>query len=143
MTGNSSFGMTRLFIDSSLALAAALAVTTGCSTMSRTEKQLAKVDSFDFPDIPSIGNLPPVRPRHAGLAYSSNTLIISYDDGIGNGPLRKALSKYGAEIIYDYSIINAFAIRIPEGKTLEETAKYFRKVKGVVDVSKNAAYRQD
>lgn len=135
--------MTSPFTNSSFVLFAAIVAMTGCSTMSRTEKQLSKVDSFDSPDIPSIGKMPPARPRQVGLAYSPNTLIISYDEGIGIGPLKKAVSKYGAEIIYDYGLINALAIRIPEEKTLEETAKYFRKVKGVVDVSKNAGYRLD
>lgn len=135
--------MTRLFKDSSFVLVTAIAVAAGCSTISRTEKQLSKVDSFDSPDIPSIGDLPPIRPRQAGLAYSPNILIISCDEGIGKGPLVKAVAKYGAEIIYDYSIINAIAIRIPEGKTLEEATKYLKKVKGVIDVSKNATYRLD
>ena len=135
--------MTRLFKDSSFALVTAIAVAAGCSTISRTEKQLSKVDSFDSPDIPSIGDLPPIRPRQVGLAYSPNILIISYDEGIGKGPLVKAVAKYEAEIIYDYSIINAIAIRIPEGKTLEEATKYLKKVKGVIDVSKNATYRLD
>ncbi len=132
--------MTRLFIDSSLALVAAFAVATGCSTISRTEKQLARVDSYDSPDIPAIGELPPVRPRQAGLAYSPNTLIIYYDENVGREPLRKAAAKYKADVVYDYGIIDALAIRIPEGKTLEEAAKYFRKVKGVIGVSRNEIY---
>ncbi len=121
-------------------MAAALTVATGCSTISRTEKQLAKVDSFDSPDIPAIGELPPMRPRQVGLAYSPNTLIIYYDEGVGNGPLKKAAAKYKADVVYDYSIIDALTIRIPDGKTLEEASKYFRKVKGVVGVSRNEIY---
>ncbi len=135
--------MLKVFTDSSFAFAAALALVTSCSTISRTEKQLAKVDSYDSPDIPAIGNVPPTRPRQTGLAYSPNTLIISYDETIGVGPLKKAIAKYGAEIVYDYSIISALTVRIPEGKTLEESAKYFRKVKGVLEVSKNAHYFVD
>lgn len=131
------YDMTRLFTDSSLALVAAFAVATGCSTISRTEKQLARVDSYDSPDIPSVGKLPPIRPRQAGLAYSPNTLIIYYDEGIGQGPLKKAVSRFNADIVYDYSIVNALTVRIPDGKTLEEAAKYFSKVKGVIGVSRN------
>ena len=97
----------------------------------------------DSPDIPSIGELPPLRPRQAGLAYSPNTLIISYDETVGKEPLVKAVAKFGAEILYDYSIINALSIRIPEGKTLDESAKHFRKVKGVIEVSKNSVYHLD
>ncbi len=129
--------MTRLFTDSSFALVAAFAVVTGCSTISRTEKQLSRVDSYESPDIPAIRNLPPVRPRQAGLAYSHNTLIVYYDEEIGQGPLRKAVSRYKADIVYDYSIVNALTVKIPDGKTLEDAAKYFGKVKGVIGVSRN------
>lgn len=135
--------MTRLLTDSSLALAAAFTVATGCSTISRTEKQLARVDSYDSPDIPAIGELPPVRPRQAGLAYSPNTLVIYYDENVGKGPLKKAAAKYGADVVYDYGIIDALTIRIPDGKTLEEATKYFRKVKGVVGVSRSEIYDLD
>ena len=136
-------GMERLFKDSSLAFVAAISVAAGCSTISRTEKQLAKVDSYDSPDIPAIGECPPSRPCQSGLAYSPNILIVSYDEAVGKGPLKKAVSKYGAEIIYDYNIINALTVRLPEGKTLEQGADYFRKVKGVIEVSKNSIYRLD
>lgn len=127
----------RLLENSSLTLAAALSVTVGCSTISRTEKQLAKVDSFDSPDIPAIGERPPLRPRQVGLTYSVNTLIIYYDDGVGNGPLRKAAAKYRADVVYDYSIVGALAVRIPDDRTLEDATKYFKKVKGVIEISRN------
>ncbi len=130
--------MTRQVIDTSFVLATVFTMIAGCSTISRTEKQLAKVDSYDSPDIPAIGNMPPSRPRQTGLAYSPNTLIIYYDESVGSGPLKKAAAKYRADIVYDYSIIDALTIRIPDGRTLEEAAKYFRKVKGVIEVSKNA-----
>ena len=130
--------MTRFLINPPAMLAAIIAVAAGCSTMSRTEKQLSRVASFESPDIPAIGELPPVRPQQTGLAYSKNTLIISYDDGIGKEPLKRAIRKYGAEIIYDYRIINALAIRIPE-----ESIEYFERVKGVVGVSKDRVYQID
>ena len=102
--------------------------------MSRTEKQLARVDSFESPDIPSLGNVPPMRPG-SGLEYSKDVLIVSYDKEIGKEPLRKAIKKYGADIIYDYRIVNAIAVRIPESKRLDESVQYFEKVKGVLQVS--------
>lgn len=135
--------MTRFLINPPAMLAAIIAVAAGCSTMSRTEKQLSRVDSFESPDIPAIGELPPVRPQQTGLAYSKNTLIISYDDGIGKEPLKRAIKKYGAEIIYDYRIINALSVRIPDGKTLDESIEYFERVKGVVGVSKDRVYQID
>ena len=135
--------MTRSLINPSILLAAAVVVACGCSTMSRTEKQLSRVDSFESPDIPAIGELPPVRPQQTGLMYSKNTLIISYDEGIGKVPLQRAVRKYGAKVIYDYRIISALAVRIPDGKTLDESIEYFEKVKGVVSVSKDRIYQID
>ena len=118
-------------------------VMSGCSTMSRTEKQLAKVDSFESPDIPFPGMLPPERPRNTGLEYSKDVLIISYDAEIGKEPLRKAINKYGAEVIYDYRMVNAMAVRIPDPDKMEEMIARFEKVKGVLQVSRDQIYHLD
>ena len=122
-----------LSISAVLCLTAVLAVFSSCSTMSRTEKQLAKVDAYESPDIPAPGALPPVRP--SGLEYASDVLVVTYDIEIGKEPLKKAIRKYGASIIYDYRIVNAIAVRIPESKRLDESVQYFEKVKGVLQVS--------
>ncbi len=119
---------------------AVLAAAVGCSTISRTEKQLSKVDSYDSPDIPAIGEIPPVRPRPVGLAYSSeNSLIVFYDENVGLEPLRKAIRKYGARVTYDYGVIHALALKMPDGKDIDDAAAYFRKVKGVLEVSRDHA----
>ncbi len=135
--------MERQFEYSSFLIAAAIIAASGCSTISRTEKQLARVDSYDSPDIPAVGELPPARPEQAGLAYSPDILIVSYDPAVGSGPLKKAAAKFGAEILYDYNIIDALAVRIPAGKTLEDGEKFFSKVKGVLEISKNSVYHLD
>ena len=72
--------------------------------------------------------------------YSPNVLIIMYDTEIGKEPLAAAVRQYGAEIIYDYSIIPGMAIRIPEGRTLEEAIAFFKKVDGVLTVEKDRIY---
>ena len=118
-------------------------LTTGCSTMSRTEKQLAKVDSFDYPDIPSPGMTPPMRPVDSGLIYSRDVLIISYDVEIGKEPLKKAVKKHGAELVYDYRMVNALAVRIPDPDRMDESIAFFEKVKGVLRVSRDQMYRLD
>ena len=128
------------YLSSSLAV---LLVIAGCSTMSRTEKQLARVDSFEAPDIPALGQIPPARPEMSGLEYAKDVLIVSYDAEVGKEPLKKAINKYGAEVIYDYRIINAIAVRIPESKKLEDSITYFEKVKGVLQVSKDRVYHLD
>ncbi len=69
--------------------------------------------------------------------FSPNTLIIMYDAEIGKAPLAKAVSSYGAEIIYDYSIIPGMAIRIPEGTDIRRAISYFKNVKGVVSVERD------
>ena len=66
--------------------------------------------------------------------HSPNVFLIMYDAEIGKDPLLKAIKEYGCEIVYDYGIINGMALKKPEGKTLEETMEYFKKVKGVTSV---------
>jgi len=105
--------------------------------MSRIEKQLAKVDSYDSPDIPAPGMAPPVKPLSSGLEFSSDVLIISYDLEIGKDPLKKAIRKYGASIIYDYRIVNAIAIRLPDPSKIDDAILHFEKVKGVLQVSRD------
>lgn len=119
-----------------MSLPAALMILSGCSTMSRTEKQLARVDSFDAPDIPAPG-MAPSRPSDSGLEYSRDVIVVSYDIEIGKDPLKKAIRKYGASIIYDYRIVNAIAIRLPDPTKIDESVAYFEKVKGVLQVSRD------
>lgn len=118
-------------------VASAIIALAACSTASRTERQLDRIGFSDFPDIPAASLVPPARPRTGGLEYSSNTLIISYDMDVGRNPLLKAIKKYKASIIHDYSIINAIAIRIPEDKTLDESIVHFESVRGVIQVSED------
>ena len=69
--------------------------------------------------------------------YSPHTLIIMYDTEVGKVPLSDAVKSYGAEIIYDYSIIPGMAIRIPDGSDIHKAIAYFREVKGVVSVERD------
>ena len=69
--------------------------------------------------------------------FSPNTLIIMYDTETGKTPLLEAVGSYGAEIIYDYSIIPGMAIRIPEGTDIHKAVAYFKKVEGVVSVERD------
>ena len=71
---------------------------------------------------------------------SPNTLIIMYDTEIGKEPLQRAITQYGAEIIYDYSIIPGMAIRIPEGKDIKYAIVFFKEVKGVTSVERDHIY---
>ena len=128
--------MTRSVLYLTQSAAVAMLLLYGCSTMSRTEKQLARVDFLESPDIPSPGVMPPLRPTAAGLEFAKDVLVINYDVEIGKEPLKKAIRKYGASIIYDYRIGNSVVVRIPDPAKQEEAVLYFEKVKGVLQVSR-------
>ena len=66
--------------------------------------------------------------------HSPNVFLVMYDKEIGKEPLLKAIKEYGVEIIYDYGMISGMALKKPENKTLEETMKHFKQVKGVSNV---------
>lgn len=66
--------------------------------------------------------------------HSPNVFLVMYDAEVGKEPLLEAIKTYKCEVIYDYSIINGMALKKPEGKSLEETMRYFKGVKGVLTV---------
>jgi len=69
--------------------------------------------------------------------HSPNTLIIMYDEAVGNAPLLAAVKAFGATLIYDYGKAHGIAIRKPDSKTLDETIAYFKQVKGVTHVERD------
>lgn len=71
---------------------------------------------------------------------SMTNLIISYDPEIGKEPLLAAITDYKAQILYDYSIITAIAIKIPEGTDIHDAIDYYKKVKGVTAVERDHIY---
>jgi len=109
------------------------------------------VDSLRMQLIPrdSIRIRPPFRgrrprPRFPGPRkgqepelYSKTTLIIHYNKDIGKQPLLQAIKDYGGEVIYDYRIIKAVAMRIPEGTDIHDAIKYFETVEGVIYISRD------
>ncbi len=73
------------------------------------------------------------------VEYVSKTnLIIMYDKEIGKEYLLEAVKKYGAELLYDYSIIPGIAIKVP-GDILQAIS-YFADVKGVTAVERDHIY---
>lgn len=79
-------------------------------------------------------------PIKEGIDVSPDRLIIMYDEEIGKEPLLAAVEAYGAELIYDYSIIPGIAIRIPDGKDIHDAIAYFKKVRGVTTVERDHIY---
>lgn len=72
--------------------------------------------------------------------HSPSVFLVMYDAEVGKEPLQKAIKEYGCKVIYDYKNINGMALRKPDGKTLEETMQYFKKVKGVLTVEYDHVY---
>ncbi len=66
--------------------------------------------------------------------HSPNVFLLMYDAEIGKEPVLKAIRDYKCEIVYDYNITPGMAIKKPDDKTLEETMRYFKSVKGVLTV---------
>ncbi len=57
-----------------------------------------------------------------GNAYSANTLLVSIDEGMTAAQKQALCDKYGLEIIYDYTIINAIAVALDHDATADELA---------------------
>ena len=74
---------------------------------------------------------------------SADTLIISYDATIGIEPLLAAIEQYNATILYKYKIINAVAIRIPEGTEIEDAIEFFNTIEGVLMVNRDQIIQID
>ena len=77
------------------------------------------------------------------MEATPDTLIISYDVSIGKEPLLAAIEQYNATILYEYNIINAVAIRIPEGTEIEDAIEFFSEVEGVIMVNRDQIYQID
>ncbi len=80
---------------------------------------------------PAAAVMPPV--EH-GAEYVSRTLIVYYDVSHGKEALLEAAKKEGAKVVYDYKIINAVALSVPEKDNIEEAITFFEKVPGVLQV---------
>lgn len=75
------------------------------------------------------------------VEYVSKTnLIIMYNKEIGKEYLLQAVKEYGAELLYDYSIIPGIAIKIPEGADIQKAIAFFADVKGVTAVERDHIY---
>lgn len=84
----------------------------------------------------------PIPHEHVG-EHSPSVFIVMYDRETGKEPLLQAIKDYKCEAIYDYSIIPGMAIKKPDGKTLDETMRYFKGIKGVVSVEYDRVYHLD
>ena len=73
--------------------------------------------------------------------FSPSTLIIMCDQAVGKEHLRTAVKEFGAEIIYDYSIICGMAIRIPQTRNISEAMEFFAGIPGVVAVERDRIHQ--
>lgn len=104
---------------------AILVILTACGTKQQTEMEK------------------PILERRNIGEFTPNTLLIMYEKEVGKEPLVEAIKAYKAEIIYDYGKVTGFAIRIPDGKKIDDAIQYFKKVEGVKSVERDRIYHID
>ena len=80
---------------------------------------------------PALAIMPPAG---ESTQFVSHTLIVYYDASLGKEALLEAAKKEGAKVVYDYKIINAGALSIPEKDDIEKAITAFEKVSGVLQV---------
>lgn len=80
---------------------------------------------------PALAIMPPAG---ESTQFVSHTLIVYYDASLGREALLEATKKEGAKVVYDYKIINAVALSIPEKDDIEKAITAFEKVSGVLQV---------
>lgn len=68
-------------------------------------------------------------------AAPHNLIIYYHGDNID--ALRRAVSTYGAEILYHYPNLHGIAVRIPAQKTLEDAETYFSRQPEVNGVARD------
>ncbi len=64
-------------------------------------------------------------------------LIIMLSEEASLEAIAKEATSYGAEVLYKYNALNGLAIKIPEGKSVDKAMEHFKKLQGVVSVSKD------
>lgn len=67
----------------------------------------------------------------------SRNLIIYYDPSVGKEKLLEAMEAYSAKLLYDYENLHGLAIEIPTSMSLEKAIAYFKKLDGVISVSRD------
>lgn len=72
--------------------------------------------------------------------YSNNTLIVYFDTSIGSKPILTAAKKFGSDILYQYSIVNAVALTVPPNTNINDAIIYYQNVKGVLHVNRDKVY---
>ena len=76
-------------------------------------------------------------PEKQETAISGNVLIVFYDTETGKSDLLSAAKKYNGilESRYSYKNFNGIAITLPSDKGVEESIRYYQRVKGVLSVT--------
>lgn len=70
-------------------------------------------------------------------ATVDSTLIIMLSEETALETIVEAAVSYGADVLYKYNALNGLAVKIAESKSVDEAIKHFKKLQGVVSVSKD------
>ncbi len=77
--------------------------------------------------------------RVAGDTDKAGCLIIFYQPETGKAPLLEAARDYGSEVLYQYQNFNCVAVTVPGNKTVAKAIRYYKKVRGVLEVTEDKA----
>lgn len=81
--------------------------------------------------------VPPTDSTAAEEIYSAHTLIAYYDTAVGLDSLLAAIRQMKAEVRYQYHIIPAVALRLPDSLDIHAAKARLESVKGVIQVSRD------
>ena len=80
----------------------------------------------------------PDRKPVAQKDYSPNTLIVFYDNKIGETPLLKEIDKMKGVVIYQYRLSCGLSLRIPKLMRIKTAMKRLSQVAGVTQVMRDS-----
>lgn len=72
-----------------------------------------------------------------GETRVDKTLIIMLSEEASLKAIAEEATSYGAEVLYKYDALNGLAVKIPDDKSINEAITHFKKLPGVVTVSKD------
>ena len=126
------------------ALLAGLMLASSCNSSRHAvqppdNRSMTAIDDRIISRVGTVDTMPVVRDDE-GEMYSAHTLIISYDTEVGTDALDSAVVKMGAEVLYRYRIINAIAIRIPDGLDINDAIATLSHIDGVLAVNRDRIY---
>lgn len=112
-------------------------------TISCSVKRAPNAEPAPQKSLTKISDTVRIIPVQKDKTLTTRTLIIYYDEEVGDRFLLGAVKEIGAVLVYEYKTLKGIAVRIPEQQSVESAITYFKKVKGVRSVHRDRIYSID